>query len=221
MLRTYPPPSPLLKSVFFGRLAVGGKLVDKDMFAWVLAHPIRCRALTILTRRETSPVEIARELGLGASHVAYHVRILHESGLIELIDETQRRGSIEHLYKAVHANGLTEKQLSELSSAERALRARNTWCFVVDEASCALSAGTFLADHRINRLSMKLDKAGWAELCSLYESTRREADRIEAEAVERLAETGLRGDTVLAFNTFFAMPLQGGAFRSPLGDDSA
>jgi DNA-binding transcriptional ArsR family regulator len=177
------------------------------MFGWVLAHPIRCRALTILARREASPVEIGRELGMDASHVAYHLRILYESGLIELTDEVPRRGSIEHLYKGVHADGLTERQCPELPSAERAVRARNTWCFATAEANCALGAGSFLADHRIDRRHMDLDRTGWAELCSLHEDTKCEADRIEAEAAGRLADAGVRGIVVSAFNTFFAMPL--------------
>ena len=65
-----------------------------------LAHPLRVRALAILTERDASPSELAEELGEPLGNVSYHVRLLHELGLIELVRTTPRRGAIEHHYRA-------------------------------------------------------------------------------------------------------------------------
>ena len=65
-----------------------------------LAHPLRVRALAILTEREASPSELAEELGEPLGNVSYHVRLLHELELIELVKTTPRRGAIEHHYRA-------------------------------------------------------------------------------------------------------------------------
>jgi DNA-binding transcriptional ArsR family regulator len=58
------------------------------------------RALAILTEREASPSELAEELGEPLGNVSYHVRLLHELGLIDLVGTTPRRGAIEHHYRA-------------------------------------------------------------------------------------------------------------------------
>ena len=65
-----------------------------------LAHPLRVRALAILTEREASPSELADELDEPLGNVSYHVRLLHDLGLIELVGTTPRRGAIEHHYRA-------------------------------------------------------------------------------------------------------------------------
>ncbi|MBS1679632.1 MAG: winged helix-turn-helix transcriptional regulator [Actinobacteria bacterium] len=178
------------------------------MFTGVLAHPIRCRALTILADREASPVEIGRELGIGASHVAYHVRVLHENGLIELTEETPRRGSIEHRFRAVF-HTLSNEQYAELSEEERGLYSRGIYCLAAADASCAFSAGSFAHrhDHHISRITLQVDEGGWAELRDLFWSHLQELERIKREVGDRLAATGIRGTSVVAFDTFFELPL--------------
>jgi DNA-binding transcriptional ArsR family regulator len=189
---------------------VGAKIVDKHMFTGVVAHPIRARALTILADREASPVEIGRELGIGASHVAYHVRILLAEGLIELTEETPRRGSIEHRYRAVFPDELTDEEYGALTLEQRTQHSRDIFCFAAADASCAFGSGSFAhrPDHHISRMPLQVDEEGWTELRDLYDSTLREAYRIKREALDRLTETGVKGTSVLAFSTFFELPLE-------------
>jgi len=186
---------------------MGGKLVDKQMFAGVLSHPVRCRALTILADREASPVEIARELGLEPSHVAYHVRLLHKDGLIELTEEVPRRGSIEHRYQAVFF-ALNAEEYAELTAEERGVFSRMVFSFAAADANCAFSAGSFAErpDHHISRFPMQVDEAGWTEVNRLYDQMLTELYRIKKEAGDRLDETGAKGAPVLAFSTFFELP---------------
>ncbi|HEY2479778.1 MAG TPA: winged helix-turn-helix domain-containing protein [Solirubrobacterales bacterium] len=180
------------------------------MFAAVVAHPIRARALTILADREASPVEIARELGIGASHVAYHVRILVEEQLIELTEETPRRGSIEHRFRAIFPPELSDEEYAALTAEERGRFSRLIFSFAAADASCAFSAGSFAErhDHHITRMPLQVDDEGWDELRDLYERTLREAYAIRQKAGDRLTEAGMKGTSVIAFSTFFELPLE-------------
>jgi len=66
-----------------------------------LSHPTRVRILSLLGDRElVSPVELANEFGLALGTVGYHVRRLEALGFIELAKRTQRRGAVEHHYRA-------------------------------------------------------------------------------------------------------------------------
>jgi DNA-binding transcriptional ArsR family regulator len=189
---------------------MGAKITDKHMFTGVVAHPVRARALTILVDREASPVEIGRELGMDASHVAYHVRLLREEGLIELTEETPRRGSIEHRYRAIRPDEFTDEEYATLTAEQRNRHSRDIFCFAAADASCAFSSGSFgdRPDHHISRMAMQVDEEGWAQLSDLYSATLQEAYKIKAQARERLTEAGETGTSVLAFTTFFELPLE-------------
>lgn len=63
-------------------------------------HPLRGEILTLLRERgPLSPVRAFEQLG-GASlgTISYHFRMLERLGVIERVDEVQRRGALEHIY---------------------------------------------------------------------------------------------------------------------------
>jgi DNA-binding transcriptional ArsR family regulator len=188
---------------------MAGKIIDKLMFASIVSHPIRCRALTILADREASPVEIGRELGMDPSHIAYHVKVLLEEGLIELTEETPRRGSIEHRFRAVFPPELSDEEYAAMTAERRNQYSRDIFCFAAADASCAFSAGSYgdRHDHHISRMPLQVDEEGWSELRDLFESSMRRLYEIKREAGDRLVEGGMKGTSVVAFNTFFELPL--------------
>jgi predicted transcriptional regulator len=59
----------------------------------------------VLREHEASPRELADELDAPLGVTAYHVRRLVDLGLISLVRETRRRGSIEHHYLAAEPAG--------------------------------------------------------------------------------------------------------------------
>jgi predicted ArsR family transcriptional regulator len=70
--------------------------------AKALSHSLRARALTLIAEGTAcSPKAIAGALGLDVRQVAYHVRVLRKLGCIELAGTQQRRGAVEHIYRAV------------------------------------------------------------------------------------------------------------------------
>ncbi len=69
--------------------------------AKALSHQLRAQALTLIAEGTAcSPKAIADLLGLDIRHVAYHVRVLRKLGCVELVETQQRRGAVEHVYRA-------------------------------------------------------------------------------------------------------------------------
>jgi DNA-binding transcriptional ArsR family regulator len=66
-------------------------------------HPLRQQILDQLDRGPATPSEVARALGLAASKVHYHVRILEKAGVVALV-ETRQVGSIMVTYFAPTAH---------------------------------------------------------------------------------------------------------------------
>jgi DNA-binding transcriptional ArsR family regulator len=71
-----------------------------------LSHPLRVEVLNILSERIASPKEISDQLDKSLTNVSYHIRVLEEFGLIEIVEEESVRGSVAHFYKTVeqHVN---------------------------------------------------------------------------------------------------------------------
>lgn len=84
-----------------------------------LAHPSRARMLALLRAHEMSPSELARETGDVVGVAAYHVRVLLEAGLVELVRTAPNRGAVQHFYRATNAAPVGEVlMLSEQAAAE-------------------------------------------------------------------------------------------------------
>jgi DNA-binding transcriptional ArsR family regulator len=64
-------------------------------------HPLRVCILEVLMidgGRTLSPKEISCELQEPITSIYYHIRALHEAGMLRLVHECQVRGVIEHFY---------------------------------------------------------------------------------------------------------------------------
>jgi DNA-binding transcriptional ArsR family regulator len=65
----------------------------------VLAHPLRMRILSLLTGTAMSAAEAARELGETQANISYHLRRLHEAGLLDVAEEVTIRGGRAKRYR--------------------------------------------------------------------------------------------------------------------------
>jgi hypothetical protein len=65
-----------------------------------IAHPIRVHILEVTEGEAVSPSEVAVALGEPLGVVAYHFRVLHTAGLIELVGTERRRGWVQSYYRA-------------------------------------------------------------------------------------------------------------------------
>ena len=80
-------------TIFVAVVADGGGIPGKRLSA--LAHPIRLHILSVAESEDISASEVAVALGEPLGVVAYHFRVLHTAGLIELVGTERRRGSIQ------------------------------------------------------------------------------------------------------------------------------
>jgi predicted ArsR family transcriptional regulator len=62
--------------------------------------PARIEILSRLSSPRTCP-ELAKELGMTTQKVNYHMNVLREAGLVRLVEERRKRGTVEGIYLAV------------------------------------------------------------------------------------------------------------------------
>ena len=87
-------------------------------------HPLRVSILEVLGidgGRTLSPKDLSLELRSPLSTVNYHVTELRRSGLVEVVDEQQVRGAIEHFYRLVDS---VEKGARRKKGRDTARKAR-------------------------------------------------------------------------------------------------
>jgi DNA-binding transcriptional ArsR family regulator len=174
-----------------------------------VAHPLRCRCLTILADRVASPAEIARELRLEVSNVGYHVGALAEAGLIEEVGQRPVRGAVEHFYRAVVRPITSAEDEEELSLDKRLSFARTIWSLITANATTAIQSGILIErpEHHLTRVPLRVDEQGWSEMVMAYMELYERVYEIQADAAERLGEDpDDPGISVLSVLAFFETP---------------
>jgi DNA-binding transcriptional ArsR family regulator len=68
--------------------------IDEAAYLRAVAHPMRHRILAMLSEQESSPGRLAATLREKVNVVAYHVRRLHQLGLIDLVEVRRGRGGL-------------------------------------------------------------------------------------------------------------------------------
>ena len=59
------------------------------------------KILTLLTKKEMYPIEIAKQLGMHEQKIYYHIRKLAKAGAITVVREEKKKGAIAKYYKTV------------------------------------------------------------------------------------------------------------------------
>jgi hypothetical protein len=97
--------------------------VNWERLARANTHPLRVSILEVLgidDGRVLSPKDLSLELRSPLSTVNYHITELRRSGLVEVVEEHQVRGAIEHFYRIVD----TSKKGRRKGRAKAARRSR-------------------------------------------------------------------------------------------------
>ena len=181
--------------------------------AAILAHPLRCRCMAILAGRVASPNQLSREFGEPLGNVSYHVRCLEELGAIELVDTKQRRGAVEHFYRATELPVLSNEESGRMTVAERQEVIRISLQLLTASAGVALSEGTFGArpDDWLVRVPAVVDEQGWGELGEAFAEVYDRVFAIVADSAERLnGNPEAESIPVVAGLTFFEVPPDSG-----------
>jgi predicted transcriptional regulator len=174
--------------------------IQDPAFLRVMAHPLRMRLLAMLEERPQSPVKLASTLEINLGLVSYHVKRLHEAGLIELVETHRRRGAVEHVYASKHASLISDEAWRQLDRMSRAQLLFPILQQTAEYASRAARAGGFdRANSHFSRWALKVDEEGWRELAESAIHWVEEATAIEARAAERTTDVFDAGLVVLLF----------------------
>jgi DNA-binding transcriptional ArsR family regulator len=156
-----------------------------------LSHPIRHRVLMALNEGVASPKELAAELGEPLGNVSYHTRVLAQLGCIELVSTTQRRGALEHHYRAIMRPYFDDAAWAQIPvSTRHALFDQileRLWNDVVDAAR---NGGLDDPRAHVSWTALDLDDQGLEDLAGVLGATLERALEIQAESAGRRVELG-------------------------------
>jgi DNA-binding transcriptional ArsR family regulator len=164
--------------------------------------------LTILASRVASPRQLSEMLNHDLSNVSYHVRVLEELDLIELVREESVRGAVAHFYRAVErplASGAEWEQMPQ--GVQNALVA-HCWDVLLADVSTAVEQGTFddRPDRHLTRTSLLLDSEGFARISALMDKLLEGIFSEQAAAAERMNKSSEKPIHAVAGTAFFTMP---------------
>jgi hypothetical protein len=162
----------------------------------------------MLDEEAASPAVLGGKLGLPVSRVAYHVRLLHDLGLIELVKTRQRRGALEHYYKTTQHPRFTDQAWDNLDLVSKQRVLTGLLESGHEYAMRAAAAGGFDdADAHFTTTRMKLDAEGWTHIASLSKLWLEEVAAVEADAAARIARDPHSAiDAALVIQFFRALP---------------
>jgi DNA-binding transcriptional ArsR family regulator len=160
-----------------------------------LAHPVRMHLLGVLSHRDISPAEFARERGEPVSNVSYHFRALEKLNCIEVVRTRPVRGSTEHFYRRTETVVFDDDSWPRLPGEARQIVASSILRDLVGRMTKAIQAGTFTAreDVHITWKPVHLDERGWSEVTAILASAFEAIGEAEVRAVQRMAESGEEG----------------------------
>ena len=153
-----------------------------------LAHPLRVQILEALQGRVASPSGLAKELGKSLGVISYHANLLAESGCLELVRTRQRRGAVEHFFRAAPRSFIGHQ---DWRRAPLSVRGGVTAAAVqgfVDRAALAIDAGTIDSrdDTTLCWMPMTVDETGWREIAEIMDRALRLLMSVHAGSVRRL-----------------------------------
>ena len=161
--------------------------IDDPRFVKALGHPMRVRILALLQERTASPRELAEWLDATLGTVAYHVRALHDLGLLELVRTTQVRGAIAHHYRVRERPRVTDEAWAAASPLVKQAAVGATLQTTDDYARASAAVGGFDRDEaQLTRTNLHLDASGWKQAAKACEQLLASLSRIEAASAKRL-----------------------------------
>jgi DNA-binding transcriptional ArsR family regulator len=162
------------------------ELDETTRMAKAMAHPLRGKILMHLTNHGTaSPADLSRVLEEPIGNVSYHVRMLLDLDCVELVDTRQRRGAVEHFYRATRRAILDDKAWAKLPPAARKGFAVQWFREAFADVSAAIDAGKVEGsadDVHLNFTKLELDDEGWKELHAALEDVMQRALDLQARA---------------------------------------
>src|SRR3954452_16117406 len=180
----------------------------QEVLVKALNHPVRVKALTILTEKIASPKEIAAQIEMPLSNVSYHVRVLDELGLVEIVEEEPVRGSVAHFYKAVERPLIDNPDWEKLDPRVRSAFSGYVVETLMSDAARSLAAGAFDSreDRHLSRPPLLLDEQGWRRVSQIQAKALDDILKEQTAAARRINGSGEGEIQAIAGMTCFEVP---------------
>lgn len=154
-----------------------------------LSHPLRWQILRLINEGTSTPAGIARRLGVRTENVSYHVRVLNELGVIELVRTTPVRGALEHHYRATSRAFVNDADAAAMPPEVRrdALQSllRSTVEHLIRVG--ASDQPYERSDAHFSLTTLQLDAEGYEDVVELLNGALDRTLEIQAESLARMA----------------------------------
>lgn len=159
-----------------------------------LSHPLRVEILNLLSEEVLSPKLLSERLPWGLSHVSYHARILEENDAIELVRQEQRRGAVEHFFRATSRSFIGSPGWRGVPRLFLGVAASASLRAFTEKAIAAIRAGG-LDNSRDAFIWMPIvvDDNGREEVAEFRERAVSDLLAIQAKSKKRLARRAAEG----------------------------
>jgi len=162
--------------------------VPQERILKALSHHARIKILSVLTERTASPKELSEELEMPLGNVSYHVRVLVELNLIDLVEEERIKGSIAHFYTVTDGT-FTDNPAWQSICPKFRTAVLSQIREVMSDSACSLGAGVI--DQRegrhLSRTPLLLDENGWKRVSEILREAAQKVVEEETAAAERLS----------------------------------
>lgn len=157
----------------------GDARTEEQRISHFVNHPVRLDSFVILSEREASPNELCHELEVTLGTASHHVNELADADLIELVETVQRRGAVEHFYRAKARPEVSDAEWQTMTAVNKRRCAGNYLATVIGESLSSLRHGRMENDGDLYIFWMPL-KLGAAGRKELHEINAEYQERIEA-----------------------------------------
>jgi DNA-binding transcriptional ArsR family regulator len=160
--------------------------------AYALGHRTRIEILLLLNEGTYTTTQLADLLDRPLNNVAGHVRELLDAGSIEVADTKRRRNTLQSLLRAVQQLNYSEEEIETMPVQERQVTFGLIIQSMVAEVLAALWAEKISKDPRTSLAWnwLNLDAQGREEMKDEQERSWRRLAEIEADSLNRTAESG-------------------------------
>lgn len=203
-----------------GRAGQRGKSIE-EVVTYAVGHRIRVQALVILSEGVFSPDQIAEIIGEPTNNVSHHIRELLDAGSIELAKTEQVRNATRHYYRAVEMPFYSDEDVAMMTPAQRQVTYGLVLQQIMAESMAAFWAEKMVHDPRVwlTQRWFNVDSKGREEIADEQARSWERISEIEADAINRCAESGEKATSIIVAQLGFMRERTGPTPRSTADAD--
>jgi predicted ArsR family transcriptional regulator len=121
----------------------------------LLSDPLKLRLLQAFAESAKTTKQVATELGESVTKLYRHIDALHGAGLLQVVEERQKRGTIERTFRAVAQRFEADHSLFSATAGDEGIEAAREMLRVSESEILNVLSGT-QADDREQAIVMRI-----------------------------------------------------------------